>query len=550
MRRNRTGCDAGANISHRSRPPRHSYTSTSSRYPGPAAAPKPCAGHRYCPDAAGRYNPRRRPPAPGANHNQVTDLLEDANAMKYDYIIIGGGSAGCTLAARLTEDAGVSALLLEAGPDYPDYEHLPVDLKQGNNVWRSAYGPHSWGYAARGTPQQDEPIIIPRGKAMGGSSSINGQVLFRGVPEDYDNWAVWGNDEWSFTKVLPYFRRLENDLDFGGDDFHGNSGPIPVRRYKREEWLPVAAAFYDTCRALGFPADPDQNHPDSNGVAARPLNNIDGVRMSTSLTYLSMSRHRLNLTVRGGVVARRILFDGKKAVGVSAESGGDIFEVYGDRIILAGGRHRLASNPAALRRRPGRTSAGNGHPRGPRPARRRRKPARPPRRVQPLSRHRRPARPGRPQHPGRAALQPRRRRHQRRHPAGAHPDDQRTPPRQREHRIRRLPLRVQRRPAKRRHRRPPAPGGPPTLTSSPTCSTTTSPTPWTARGCAPPCGWAFGSPNSPPSGTSWRNACPPPTPTWPPTLPWTSGCSATPTPSTIPPAPAKWAPASDLDAVG
>ena len=269
--------------------------------------------------------------------NNLKRRMALGDKMNYDFIIVGGGSAGCTLASRLTEDPSVSVLLLEAGPDYPDFEHLPVDLKQGNNVWRSAYGPHSWGYEAKGTPQQEDPIIIPRGKAMGGSSSINGQVLFRGVPEDYDNWAIWGNDEWSFTKVLPYFRRLENDLDFAGDDFHGDSGPIPVRRYKREEWLPVAEAFYDTCRTLGFAEDPDQNHPDSNGIAARPLNNIDGVRMSTSLTYLSMARHRLNLTVRGSVVVRRVLFDGKKAVGIEAESGGDAFEIYGDQIILSGG---------------------------------------------------------------------------------------------------------------------------------------------------------------------------------------------------------------------
>ena len=115
--------------------------------------------------------------------------------------------------------------------------------------------------------------------------------------------------------------------------------PAPSRcaAYQREEWLPVAAAFYDSCRALGFPEDPDQNHPDSNGIAARPLNNIDGVRMSTSLTYLAMSRHRLNLTVRGNVVARRVLFEDKTAIGVAAESGGDVFEVFGDQIILSGG---------------------------------------------------------------------------------------------------------------------------------------------------------------------------------------------------------------------
>ena len=132
--------------------------------------------------------------------------------MKYDYVIVGAGSAGCTLASRLTENPDVSVLLLEAGPDYPEFNQLPDDVKLGNNMWRSAYGPHSWGYLATATPRQSEQIIIPRGKTTGGSSSINGQVLFRGIPEDYDNWAKWDNPEWSFANVLPYFKKLEKAL--------------------------------------------------------------------------------------------------------------------------------------------------------------------------------------------------------------------------------------------------------------------------------------------------------------------------------------------------
>ena len=256
--------------------------------------------------------------------------------MKYHYIVVGGGSAGCVMAARLSEDPGVNVLLLEAGPDYPVFEHLPDDLKLGNNVWLSAYGPHNWGYEARLTAEQPS-LTIPRGKATGGSSAVNGQVLLRGIPEDYDRWAAWGNDEWGFTSCLPYFNKMETDLDFGGGDFHGNDGPVPVRRYPRTEWMPHAVAFEQACVAEGYPIDEDQNHPESTGVSPRARNTIDGFRMSNALNYLDTARHRLNLTIRGSVTAHRVLFQGKRAVGVEAESGGEMFTVDGDQIIVCSG---------------------------------------------------------------------------------------------------------------------------------------------------------------------------------------------------------------------
>ena len=260
--------------------------------------------------------------------------------MKYDAIVIGAGSAGCVLAARLSEDPERSVLLLEAGPDYPEIDRLPDALKYGwgliNLAARAPDSPHNWAFVGTATPQQTEPMPVPRGKVVGGSSAINGQTFIRGAPEDFDTWASWGNDEWSYLKVLPYFRKLETDEDIQ-DDFHGTDGPMPVRRHKRETWPPLQEAFYQACVAAGFPENSDIHHPDSTGVSPRAENNIDGVRMSTALTYINPSRHRLNLTIRPNVLARRILFDGMGATGVEVESGGEIFAIKGDEIILSAG---------------------------------------------------------------------------------------------------------------------------------------------------------------------------------------------------------------------
>ncbi len=136
--------------------------------------------------------------------------------------------------------------------------------------------------------------------------------------------------------VLPYFRKMETDLDIS-DDFHGSEGPIPVRRFARETWLPFQQAFVQSCLEAGYPADEDMNHPDSGGVGPIPMNNPEGVRMSTALTFLREVRHRLNLTVRANVVVRRILFEGKTAVGVEVESGGDVFQVEAGQIVLSAG---------------------------------------------------------------------------------------------------------------------------------------------------------------------------------------------------------------------
>ena len=254
---------------------------------------------------------------------------------KYDHIIVGAGSAGAALAARLSEDPHRSVLLLEAGGDYPSLARMPDSVKHafgtGTALWDSG---HMWSFRARATDQAE--IDIPRGKVAGGSSAVNDAQFLRGMPEDFDRWAEWGNPEWRFEKMLPYLRKLEADQDYR-DEFHGSDGPISCRRYQPHEWGPQQHAFYTACRDAGFPDCPDHNRPNSTGVGPLAFN-IDGrVRVSSAIGYLDPARVRPGLTIRPHSLVSGIMFEGHRAVGVRAISGYEEFSVYGEEVVLCAG---------------------------------------------------------------------------------------------------------------------------------------------------------------------------------------------------------------------
>ena len=259
---------------------------------------------------------------PGANDARVHDI-----------VVLGAGSSGAVIAARASEDPNRSVLLVEAGPDYATLTDTPYDLI---NSYHNSLEDHDWKHSYQ--PTMQAPVTpFPRGRVTGGSSAVNTTIALRGVPEDYDGWAAQGNPEWAWEKVLPAFNRLERDLDFPDAPYHGDAGPILIRRYPWDELTETHQAWLETAKTLGFPECADHNDPDGWGAGAQPMNKLQRLRMSTAIGYLAPARLRENLTIRANTHVRRLVVEGGRVVAAEVETDGEVSRIEGRLFVLCAG---------------------------------------------------------------------------------------------------------------------------------------------------------------------------------------------------------------------